>query len=111
MHVNMSDVVVYLDKYTQRLQEVIVQSWGEFPEHAGKVSVKWGTKFYKVIVERSHSRSVHAFIDRTTGQLFKPASWHAPSKTTNYNIVTDFDTLEQAIDPFGGYLYKRNPLR
>ena len=33
------------------------------------------------------SRSVHAFIDQKTGDVFKPASFKAPAKIARYNVL------------------------
>jgi hypothetical protein len=38
-----------------------------------------GTKYYK-IVQRDSGTSVHAFISKQSGAVFKPASWKAPAK-------------------------------
>jgi hypothetical protein len=105
------EVIHFLERYTDLLQTAINKSYEQIPDHAGKVAVNWGTKFYKVIVEGQYQRHVHSFIDRKTGQLYKPAGWAAPSKTTNYNIVDDFNQIVKDIDSHGGYLYKRNPLK
>ena len=102
------EVIHFLERYTDLLQTAINKSYVEIPDHAGKVKVNWGTKFYKVIIEGQYQRSVHSFVDRKTGQLFKPAGWAAPSKTTNYNIVDDFNQLVKTIDPYGYYLYKNS---
>lgn len=104
------DVVDALEKYCEILQSAINKAYEEIPHLADKVTVTWGTKFYKVVKEGQYQKSVHAFIDRKTGQLYKPAGWAAPSKTTNYNIVDDIAQLEVDVEPYGGYLYKRNPL-
>jgi hypothetical protein len=104
-------VIDALEKYTDQIQAVINKAAEPFPDHAGKVAVTWGTKFYKVIVEGKYQRSVHSFVDRKTGQLYKPAGWAAPSKTTNYNIVDDMKYLVKDVDPYGAYLYKRNPFK
>jgi hypothetical protein len=105
------EVIHFLQEYTTLLQATINKAYRDIPDHAGKVAVKWGTKFCKVIVERQYQRSVHSFIDRKTGQLYKPAGWAAPSKTTNYNIVDDFEQIVEHIDAHGAYLYKRNPFK
>jgi hypothetical protein len=69
-------------------------------------SIEPGRKFLKVVQSGEGNRSVHAFIDKATGALYKPASWKAPAKDARYNLMTDLPLLEQRIDPHGGYLYK-----
>jgi hypothetical protein len=105
------EVILFLERYTDLVQAAELKAYEQIPDHAAKVTVTWGTKFYKVIKEGKYQRSVHSFVDRKTGQLYKPAGWAAPSKTTNYNIVDDFNQIVKDIDAYGGYLYKRNPLK
>ena len=52
--------------------------------------------------------SVHAFIDKNTGEVFKAAAWSAPAKGVRYNILTQTETLLKRAGNdggFGGYLY------
>lgn len=104
-------VIEYLEKYCDLVQAAINEAYKEIPDHAATVKVVWGTKYYKVIKEGQYQKSVHAFIDRETGTLYKPASFDAPSKTTNYNIVDDYKKLVKEVDPYGAYLYKKNPFK
>ena len=67
-----------------------------------------GKKYIKVIQEDS---SVHAFIDRKTGDVYKPASWKAPAKHVRFNLFNDNDRSKlhdyRFTDWAGGYLYLR----
>jgi len=68
-----------------------------------------GRKYYKLIHKTGASRSVHCFIDKVTGSVFKSASWKSPAKGVRYNLLDD-DSRELCYsncDPFGGYLYQR----
>ena len=79
-----------------------------------------GRKYFKVIkVEESFTSTksgvthpshtcVEAFIDRQTGDIFKPASWSRPAKGARYNLrdQKSLISLYQNLDPFGGHLYK-----
>ena len=52
--------------------------------------------------------SVHAFIDKNTGDVFKAAAWSAPAKGVRYNILTQTETLLKRAGNdggFGRYLY------
>ena len=52
---------------------------------------------------------VHAFIDKKTGDVFKPASWRGPAKIVRYNLLNPIsreDCFNRA-DWAGGYLYVR----
>jgi hypothetical protein len=75
-----------------------------------------GTKYYKLI-QRSIKRSgigtehgsVHAFIHRQSGAVYKPASWKAPAKHVRYNLLDDvsYETCLHNADWAGGYLYMK----
>ena len=55
--------------------------------------------------------SVTAFIDKETGQVYKPASWRAPAKHVRYDmrIIRDREFLHnpENTDWAGGHLYMR----
>ena len=65
-------------------------------------------KYHKVIrTTGGGSRSIHAFVDTKTGDVYKPASWKAPAKHIRFNVlgpVSREKMLERA-DWSGGYLY------
>jgi len=74
-----------------------------------------GRKYIKVVREEFWdnnigrvSKSVHAFIEVSTGDIYKAASWKAPAKNgARFNVVNDNAALIAACDPYGSYLYKR----
>ena len=56
--------------------------------------------------------SVHAFVDKQTGQVYKPASWKAPAKKHvrfDFRLIKDREFLfnPKNVDWAGGYLYMR----
>ena len=55
--------------------------------------------------------SVTAFIDKQTGQVYKPASWKAPAKHVRYDLrlIKDREFLhnQKNVDWAGGHLYMR----
>ena len=77
-----------------------------------------GKKYLKVVREEYDERNdrwrdttVHAFVDRKTGDVYKPASWKAPAKHVRFNLSNDLDR-QSLHDPnfvgwAGGYLYMR----
>ena len=75
-----------------------------------KFYIESGRKYHKVIMEtESGSRSVHAFVDKKTGEVYKPASFKAPAKIVRYNLL-EIASREQCFaraDWAGGYLYVR----
>ena len=69
-----------------------------------------GRKYHKLMqCVDGQTESVHAFIDRKTGEVYKPASYKAPAKHVRYNlniIQSREECLERA-DWAGSYLYLR----
>ena len=53
--------------------------------------------------------SIHCFVDKTTGDIYKPASWRAPYTKGNNAVrgnIYDSSTFEKT-DMHGGWLYAR----
>ena len=68
-----------------------------------------GRKYHKIIMVANGSRSVHAFIDKKTGEVYKSASFKAPAKGVRYDLrlIKDREYLLENADWAGGYLYLR----
>ena len=50
--------------------------------------IESGRKYHKIVMEtESQSKSVHAFVDKKTGEVFKPASYKAPAKIVRYRLL------------------------
>lgn len=72
-----------------------------------------GKKFIKVcIASEPRERpkvitSVFLFVDKETGDVFKPASFNAPAKGARYNIATEegMQKVLDVADPYGSFLY------
>ena len=73
-----------------------------------KFSIESGRKYHKIVMEtESQSRSVHAFVDKKTGEVYKAASWKAPAKHVRFNLL-EINSREECFaraDWAGGYLY------
>jgi len=72
--------------------------------------IESGKKYHKVIfIDGGGSRSVHAFIDKQTGEVYKSASWKSPAKGVRYDLrlIADREYLLQNADWSGGYLYAK----
>jgi len=110
---------------------------GNYPEYARKqldeikngtanlmfFKVKSGKKYYKIVQQQFETwegskyygkyrdASVHAFVDKKTGQVFKPAGWAKPAKHVRYDmrIITQRQLLHNPnfTGWSGGYLYMR----
>jgi len=70
--------------------------------------VESGRKYHKIVMV-TNQRSVHAFVDKKTGDVYKAASFKAPAKGIRFNlcIISDREWLLANADWAGGYLYKR----
>ena len=89
-----------------------------------KFRMEFGRKYIKIIQQDYRDAneyynteagyrdgSVHAFVDRNTGEVYKPASWKSPAKHVRYDLrlIKDRANLHDPnfVDWAGGYLYMR----
>jgi len=102
---------------TQRLEEIENGTANLY-----KFVVQKGRKYLKIINQQYddmgpnpsyeyRNGSVHAFIDRETGDVYKPASWAKPAKHVRYNLLERSDRNFlfdwKNVGWAGGYLYMR----
>ena len=72
--------------------------------------VETGKKYHKVIfVDGGGNRSVHCFVDKQNGGVFKSASWRSPAKGERCNllIIKEREWALENADWSGGWLYRR----
>ena len=110
---------------------------GNYPEYAreqldaienGTANLMWfkvysGKRYYKIVQQEFETwekskyygqyrdSSVHAFVDKETGEVYKPAGWAKPAKHVRFDM-RDVKQLKFLLDPknvgwAGGYLYLR----
>ena len=85
-----------------------------------KFVIKTGRKYHKIISQefdtfqdRNEYRngSVHAFVDKNTGEVYKPASYNKPAKHVRYDLRIINDRVKLHDPDYtgwaGGYLYMR----
>ena len=67
-----------------------------------------GRKYYRIWMI-DNQKSIHAFINKETGDVFKPASYNKPAKHVRYNLLdkSSRDNCLLRADWAGGYLYLR----
>ena len=72
-------------------------------------TVESGRKYHKIMMSANGSRSVHAFIDKKTGSVYKAASIKAPAKGERFNLllIKDREWLLENATWHGGYLYMK----
>ena len=70
--------------------------------------IESGRKYYKIVMV-NNQRSVHAFVDKRTGEVYKPAGWQGPAKHVRYDlrVIKDREYVLENCDWAGGYLYMR----
>ena len=81
----------------------------QHPNSGYKFFIESGRKYHKIVMDANGSKSVHAFVDKKTGEVYKPASWKSPAKIVRYNLLI-IKSREQCFaraDWAGGYLYVR----
>ena len=75
-----------------------------------------GRKYWKIFsyeyddrAEEYRQGSINCFVDRETGDVFKPASYNKPAKHVRYNLLERSSRAECLLraDWAGGYLYLR----
>ena len=132
-------VQTYADTITKNYRDYHIRTLkgnlsGNYPEYAREqldeiengtaklmyFKVNTGKKYYKIVQmefdtfqNRNEYRegSVHAFVDKKTGQVYKPASWQAPAKHVRFDlrIIKEREFLFNSNNTgwAGGYLYLR----
>jgi len=68
-----------------------------------------GRKYHKIIMDAGGSKSVHCFIDKKTGEIYKAASFKSPAKGVRYDlrIIEQREWLLENATWSGGYLYAK----
>ena len=100
-------------KYTLMLCDCLMEDFkrrNNGRDSGYKFYIESGRKYHKIIMEtEAGSRSVHAFVDKKTGEVYKAASFKAPAKGIRFNlcIMSDREWLFENADWAGSYLYIR----
>ena len=109
-----------VEKWTYGLCKSLEQNYQQsFPNSSSNKTFKMelGRKYWKIVQTdidadgKVWSGGVHAFVDRNTGQVYKPASYKSPAKHVRYDlrIINNRQQLHNPnfTDWAGGYLYLR----
>lgn len=96
---------IAINEFVQLWQERIdAYMQKQFPTLKREVlKVRYGKKYAKVI---KSDASVYAFIDLSTGDIFKPASWQKPAPHARGNVNSKTQGME-AVDAHGYIKYLR----
>ena len=98
-------VLEWTDELVTRLQKDYDRQYKNSSQPC-KFSIISGRKYYKIL---DRTGSVHAFVNKQTGEVFKPASWNAPAKHVRYDlrIIKERNACFSNADWAGSYLYLR----
>ncbi len=100
--------------WTEKLIECLEADYNR--KHNGPYScpltfvIAKGRKYLKIIqCEDGRETSVHAFVDKKTGEVYKPASWNKAASIVRYDLRIIQSRMEcyNRADWAGGYLYIR----
>ena len=102
------DNFALVQKYCEMLCEALTQDFykkGSTLDY--KFYIESGRKYHKIVMSANGSNSVHAFIEKKFGNVYKAASWKAPAKHIRFNLLDDNSREEcfARADWAGGYLY------
>ena len=100
---------------TECLIEVLNNEWKVNSIESGhsvytQLEYEVGRKYIKVLSylsdngDKIRGRSVWMFVDKKTGECYKPASYKAPAKYVRY-LITQLVNNPSACDPYGSFLY------
>ncbi len=101
----------YQSKYPNRVIPDVVRV---------KFRMELGRKYWKIIqqdydtyrdINEYRDGGVHSFVNKKTGEVYKPASWKSPAKYVRFDLrlITDREKLHDSrfTGWAGGYLYLR----
>ena len=100
---------------TEALIEVLNNEWKVNSIESGRniyhqLEMEEGRKYIKVWDyrvmngERESGRSCWMFVDKNSGECYKPASYKAPAKGVRY-LITQLADNPHICDPYGSFLY------
>ena len=100
---------------TECLLEVVNNQWKVNAIESGyssysKLEYSVGKKYIKLNQFRVHAdgsfnnNGVFMFVDKNTGECYKPASYKAPAKGVRY-LITQLVDNSEVVDPYGSFLY------
>ena len=104
--------------WTQGYCESLMENYRlKYPDsHSDKkYEIETGRKYHKIVMSdlsvngERWSQGVHAFVNKKTGEVYKPASWKAPAKHVRYDLrsIKQRRVCFSNADWAGGYLYLR----
>ena len=107
-----NDIQLNVRKHTLTLCDRLAEDFNRRHPNSDpyKFYIESGRKYHKIVMEtESQSKSVHAFVDKKTGEVYKAASYKAPAKIVRYNLleIASREECFSRADWAGSYLYIR----
>lgn len=115
-----ADLARFLAEHQDSTPEFVASMTAYYENPSYTFSVAPGKKFLKIVQTSmglddktkkpvAGQVSVHSFVDKMTGEVYKAAGWAAPAKGVRYNLADDAsrEAMFERVDPFGSYLYAR----
>ena len=118
---SVKDVIHPIELHYQRSIPEMVLDWTEelvtrlqadydskkYTSDRYKFEIQTGRKYHKI--HNGPAGGIHAFVDKNTGQVYKPASYKAPAKGVRYDLrlIKQRHECYSNADWSGSYLYQR----
>lgn len=100
-----------VENYTKLLVESLQLDINKKHKDYAEFVIVSGRKYLRIEMHYldNNSKSITAFVDKSTGDVYKPASWKSPSTGVRYNLLDDVsrESCLNRADWAGGFLYIR----
>lgn len=93
-----------VNKFVKGVQDKMNTYWTDMKytfAPAPTITWEFAPKYIRVWKIEQNGKSIHTFIDATTGNVLKAASWKAPVKTNPRSNVFDADCGLSGVTHFG----------
>lgn len=77
-------IEAYVAKVQQLNNERHAKHYPNLP--APQVTIQYGKRYARIVLNNAPGTGVHSFVDLTTGDILKAASWKTPAKGARGNI-------------------------
>ena len=93
-----------MPKASEFAELFVVELNARHGDNKTEYGIESGSKYDRITITNYGSRSVHAFVEKKTGHVYKAAGWAQPAKGVRF---TDVLVAAEASDRFGNYLYAK----
>jgi len=95
-----------MNNFEEKFQQFFMKCQGIIERHnqsmryPQELTIDEGRRYLRIVRRDISSASAWAFVDKTNGNVLKPASWKAPAKHARGNIFDEHNGI-QNIGPYG----------